>query len=144
MRRITGWARRRGPAALAWRGRAHPWAGGEELATAAVRGARRTGTLTGMSAAFIFLMVILKIPIFMLLYIVWYAIKSPPQPEPVTGEDGGSKRPLSPRPRHPQHPRPALPRNPRRGPHGAPQVAPPARIRTRTVVARARHAEPHR
>jgi hypothetical protein len=100
------------------------------------------GTLTGMSAAFIFLMVILKIPIFMLLYIVWYAIKSPPQPEPVAGEDGGTKRPLSPRPRHP-HPRPALPRSPRRGPHGAPQVAAPARTR-RPVVARARHAEPHR
>ena len=68
----------------------------------------------GMSAAFIFLMVILKIPIALLLYIVWYAIKSPPQPEPVAGEDGGTKRPLSPRPRHPQHPRPALPRNPHR------------------------------
>lgn len=92
-----------------------------------------------MSAAFIFLMVILKIPIAMLLYIVWYAIKSPPEPEPVTGEDGGSKRPLSPRPRHPQHPRPALPRNPRRGPHAAPPV--PAPARTRTVVARARRVE---
>ncbi len=107
-----------------------------------VRGARRTGTLTGVSAAFIFLMVILKIPIFMLLYIVWYAIKSPPEPEPVPGEDGGTKRPLSPRPRHP-HPRPALPRNPRRGPHGAPQVAPPARTR-QPVVARARRLERHR
>jgi hypothetical protein len=101
------------------------------------------GTLPGMSAAFIFLMVILKIPIALLLYIVWYAIKSPPQPEPVAGEDGGTKRPLSPRPRHPQHPRPALPRNPRRGPHGAPQAAAPARMRP-PVVARARHAEPHR
>lgn len=107
-----------------------------------VRAARRTGTLPGMSAAFIFLMVILKLPIFMLLYIVWYAIKSPPEPEPVTGEDGGTKRPLSPRPRHP-HPRPALPRNPRRGPHGAPQLPAPARMR-RPVVARARRLEPHR
>jgi len=100
--------------------------------------ARRTGTLSGVSAAFIFLMVILKIPIAMLLYIVWYAIKSPPQPEPVAGEDGGTKRPLSPRPRHP-HPRPALPRNPRRGPHGAPAVPSPPRVRT--VVARARRVE---
>lgn len=105
-----------------------------------MRLARGTGTLTGVSATFIFLMVVLKIPIFMLLYIVWYAIKSPPEPEPV-GEDGGSKRPLSPRPRHP-HPRPALPRHPRRGPHGAPQL--PAPARTRTVVARARRVEPHR
>ena len=72
-----------------------------------------------MSATFIFLMVVLKLPIFALLYIVWYAIQKPPLPEPVTDEDGGTKKPLSPRPRHP-HPRPALPRNPRRGPHGPP------------------------
>ena len=93
---------------------------------------------SGMSATFIFLMVILKIPIFALFYIVWWAIHSPPEPEPVTDEDGGTKKPLAPRPRHP-HPRPALPRNPRRGPHGAPQVAAP--LRTRTVVARARSVE---
>ena len=78
-----------------------------------------------MSATFIFLMIVLKLPIFALFYIVWYAVKSPPEPEPVNDEDGGSKLPRNPRPRHP-HPRPALPRNPRRGPHGAPQVAPPA------------------
>lgn len=93
-----------------------------------------------MSATFIFLMVVLKLPIFGLFYIVWYAVHSPPEPEPVTGEDGGSKRPLNPRPRHPhRHPRPSLPRNPRRGPHGAPRVAPPPRVRT--VVARARRVE---
>ncbi len=107
-----------------------------------VRSASRTGTLPRVSAAFIFLMVILKIPIFMLLYIVWYAIKSPPEPEPVAGDDGGTKRPPSPHPRHPRHPRPAHPRHPRRGPHGAPQIAAPAR--TRTVVARARRLERHR
>ena len=90
-----------------------------------------------MSATFIFLMLVLKLPIFALFYIVWYAIKSPPEPEPLADDDGGTKRPLSPRPRHP---RPALPRNPRSprrgGPHGAPRIAPPPR--TRTVVARAR------
>jgi hypothetical protein len=93
-----------------------------------------------MSATFIFLMVVLKLPIFALLYIVWYAIQKPPQPEPVTDEDGGTKKPLapSPRPRHP-HPRPALPRNPRRGPHGAPALPAPPRVRT--VVARARRVE---
>jgi hypothetical protein len=88
-----------------------------------------------MSATFIFLMLVLKLPIFALFYIVWYAVKSPPEPEPVAEDDGGTKGPLNPRPRHP-HPRPALPRNPRRGPHGAPRVAPPPRVRT--VVARAR------
>ncbi len=96
-----------------------------------------------MSATFIFLMVILKIPIFALFYIVWWAIHAKPEQEPVPGEDGGTKRPLSPRPRNP-HPRPALPRhprNPRRGPHGAPQLAPPPRVRT--VVARARSVERH-
>ena len=92
----------------------------------------------GMTPTFIFLMVALKLPIFALLYIVWYAIQKPPQPEPVTDEDGGTKKPLAPRPRHP-HPRPALPRNPRRGPHGAPALPAPPRVRT--VVARARRVE---
>lgn len=90
-----------------------------------------------MSATFIFLMFVLKLPIFALLYIVWWAIQSPPEPEPVD-EDGGSKRPLSPRPRHP-HPHPVLPRHPRRGPHGAPRAAPPPRVRR--VVARAQRVK---
>jgi len=89
-----------------------------------------------VSATFIFLMLVLKLPIFALFYIVWWAIKSPPDPDPVTDDDGGTKRPLSP---HPRHPRPALPRHPRRGPHGAPRIAPPPRVRT--VVARARRVE---
>jgi hypothetical protein len=93
-----------------------------------------------MSATFIFLMVILKIPIILLFSIVWWAVHSKPEPEAVPGEDGGAKRPLNPRPR-PRHPRPALPRHPRRGPHGAQKVAAP--LRTRTVVARARSVERH-
>lgn len=88
-----------------------------------------------MSATFIFLMVVLKLPIAALFYIVWWAVQSPPEPEPVNDEDGGSKLPQDPRPRHP-HPRPGLPRRPRRGPHGALPAPPPAR--TRTVVARGR------
>jgi hypothetical protein len=91
-----------------------------------------------VSATFIFLMVVLKAPIFGLLYIVWWAIRATPEPEPVTDEDGGAKRPLNPRPRNP-HPRPALPRHPRRGPHGAPQLPAPPRVRA--VVARARRVE---
>jgi hypothetical protein len=91
-----------------------------------------------MSATFIFLMVILKIPIILLFSIVWWAVHSKPEPDPVGGEDGGTKRPLNPRPRHP---RPALPRHPRRGPHGAQRVAAPPRMRT--VVARARSVERH-
>ena len=91
-----------------------------------------------MSATFIFLMVVLKIPIFGLLYIVWWAIRAVPEPEPVSDGDGGTNKPLAPRPRHP-HPRPALPRNPRRGPHGAPALPAPPRVRT--VVARGRRVE---
>lgn len=91
-----------------------------------------------MDVTFIFLMFGLKAPIFLLLYIVWWAIRSQPEPEPLGDEDGGTKRPLAPRPRHP-HPRPALPRRPRRGPHGAPATPPPPRVRP--VVARARRVE---
>ncbi len=43
-----------------------------------------------MSATFIFLMLVLKLPIFGLFYIVWWAVQSPPEPEPVNDEDGGS------------------------------------------------------
>jgi hypothetical protein len=92
-----------------------------------------------MSATFIFLMVVLKAPILALLYIVWWAIRSTPEPEPVGDEGGGTVKPLAPRPRVPPHPRAPLPRNPRRGPHGAPALAAPPR--TRPVVVRARRVE---
>ncbi len=94
-----------------------------------------------MSATFIFLMIVLKLPIAGLFFIVWYAIQSPPEPDPLAEDDGGIKRPLSPLPTRP-HPRPALPRHPRpprRGPHGAPRALPPPRVRT--VVARSRRVE---
>ncbi|MEA2127402.1 MAG: hypothetical protein QOJ85_293 [Solirubrobacteraceae bacterium] len=94
--------------------------------------------LQAVSATFIFLMLILKIPICALLYIVWWAIHAEPEPDALTDEDGGTKKPLAPLPRHP-HPRPALPRPPRRGPHGAPALASPPRMRT--VLARARRVE---
>ncbi len=76
---------------------------------------------------FVWMMVMLKIPIVLLLWLVWYAIK---EPEPATADDGddsGSDR------RHDRLPR--NPRPPRRGgPHAAPPPAPP-RVRT---VARSR------
>lgn len=87
-----------------------------------------------MDAAFIFLMFALKLPIALLLYIVWWAIKSVPEPaEPRIDDDGGSKHP------HDRHARPRRPRPPRRGPHGDPPL--PAPSRTRTVVAKARRVE---
>lgn len=78
------------------------------------------------ASTFIFLVLVLKIPVVLLLGIVWWAVHA--TPETATGEsgDGGSKRPLSP------HPRGPLPRPARRGPHGdrLPQAPP----RTRSVV----------
>ncbi len=84
-----------------------------------------------MDWTFVYLMVVLKIPIVLLGWIVWWSTR--PVPEPVEGsdDDGGSRRS---RPRHPRSP---LPRSPRRGPHGAPR--PPAPARNRTVIARSRH-----
>ena len=71
---------------------------------------------------FIYLMLVLKIPIALLLWIVWWAVHQTPDEQPVAGDDGGSRRP--------RHPRGPLPRSPRRGPHAEP--APPAPARTRT------------
>jgi hypothetical protein len=86
-----------------------------------------------MDWAFIYLMLVLMIPIAALLYIVWWAIRSQPEtPEPSADDTGGSKT----RPRHPRRP---FPRRPRRGPHGDPLPLPPPR--TRAVVARARRVD---
>lgn len=83
---------------------------------------------------FIYLMIGLKIPIVMLGYIVWRAIKDVPDPEestqPGSGDGGTRTRP---------HPRRPIPGPPRRGPHGEPAL--PAPPRTRTVVAKARHTD---
>jgi hypothetical protein len=87
-----------------------------------------------MGWTFVYLMLVLKIPIAALLYIVWWAIKSEPQQaEPTPDGDGGTK---TREPRRPPHPRRPFPRHPRRGPHGDPLPLPPPR--TRSVVARAR------
>ncbi len=77
---------------------------------------------------FIWLLVILKIPIVALFLIVRWAVRQTPETEP--GQDGG----IGPRPQ-PLHPhrgggdRSRLPRTPRRGPHGDPSPASPARVR---------------
>jgi hypothetical protein len=74
---------------------------------------------------FIWMFVVLKIPIAALLWLVWWAAKEP-EPVGVDEDDGGSKRPERPHGPHPSRP-------PRRGPHtGAPPPAPP-RVRTRAV-----------
>jgi hypothetical protein len=73
---------------------------------------------------FIWLMVLLKIPIVALFLIVRWAVRAP---ETAPGQDGG----IGPRPQplHPHHPRSRPPRLPRRGPHGDPAPASPARVR---------------
>ena len=85
-----------------------------------------------MTWTFLYLMLILKLPIAGLLWLVWWAIKQDVD-EPVAKDDDGGSR----RERH--HPRLPLPRTPRRGPHGTPAPTPPARVRT--VVARGRRVE---
>jgi hypothetical protein len=81
--------------------------------------------VSGSAWGIVWLAVALKIPIIALLYIVWWAIKDPPEPV-VVEQDGGSPD-RDPRPR--PHPRDPRPRPPRRGPHGPPDPAAPARVR---------------
>jgi hypothetical protein len=75
-------------------------------------------------AMFIWMMLILKIPIAALLYLVWWSSR-PPEEEDITDEPrgGGSDRHFPPRPRGP--------RLPRRGPHAEPPPATPERVRVR-------------
>ena len=65
---------------------------------------------------FLWVMIALKIPLAMLLYIVWYAVKAVPEPTPGDDRDGG----IGPRSHGPR----------RRGPHGDGLVPPPPRTRT--------------
>jgi hypothetical protein len=84
-----------------------------------------------MGWGFVWLMLALKIPIAMLLWLVWWAVKqTPEEAEQPDGGSGGSRVP---------HPRTPSPRPRRRGPHGDPTVPAPARMRT--TVARARTLE---
>jgi hypothetical protein len=87
-----------------------------------------------MGWAFIYLMLVLKIPIAALLYIVWWAIRSEPETTETSADDNGGTKA---RPR--RHPPKPFPRRPRRGPHGDPLPLPPPR--TRAVVARARRVD---
>lgn len=84
-------------------------------------------------AGFLFLMFALKIPLGMLLWLVWWAVRQTPEEETQPqGDGGGGSRVDGP-------PRRSFPRRPRRGPHGDPAPATPPRVRT--TVARARTPE---
>jgi hypothetical protein len=74
---------------------------------------------------FLWVMLALKIPLALLLYIVWYAVHATPEPTPGDdGEGGVGPRPDAP---HRQGPR-------RRGPHGDPAIPAPPRTRTGAVA----------
>jgi hypothetical protein len=95
-----------------------------------------------MTWTFLWLLLLLKIPIAGMLWIVWWAIHKADKEEPTvtSDEDGGSKLRLRAH-REPRRPRPYSPRHPRRGPHaGLPPAAP---RRTRSVVALGRRLERH-
>jgi hypothetical protein len=74
---------------------------------------------------FVWMMVVLKIPIAALLWLVWWSSKAPePQEEEPARVDA--------RPVHgPGDPRPRRPRPPRRGPHAEPAPPAPSRVRAR-------------
>jgi hypothetical protein len=85
---------------------------------------------------FLWIMLVLKIPLAALLWLVWWAIHQ--EAEPGTDGspgDGGTKV------RSPHRPPPSLGPFPRRrGPHGDPTPAAPPRVRS-TVVARSHQPE---
>lgn len=81
----------------------------------------------------VYLFFALKVPILLLAWLVWWAVKAEPAltddgPE----DDGGTKHPPQRVPRPPRPPRP-----PRRDPHGDPAPSAPARVRTSRAKARA-------
>ena len=76
----------------------------------------------------LYLFVALKVPLLMLFWLIYWAVKQQPDLEDA-GNDGGQRRS---RP----HPPPRLPRAPRRGPHGDELPQPPARVRRVSVRAR--------
>jgi hypothetical protein len=70
---------------------------------------------------FVWMMVVLKIPVALALWLVWYAVREPDLEEDVEPRgDGGSGG---------DHPRPRHPGPPRRGPHAEPLPPSPARVR---------------
>jgi hypothetical protein len=72
---------------------------------------------------FVWMFLVLKIPIVAALWLIWWAVTS--EPEPATEEDqgGGGGR-------HPR-PRPRKPLGPRRGDHPLPRPPAPQRVRAR-------------
>ncbi|HEX4033511.1 MAG TPA: hypothetical protein VHX66_03625 [Solirubrobacteraceae bacterium] len=86
-----------------------------------------------MTWTFIWLMLLLKIPVGGMLWLVWWVIKNSDEQPVAPGEDdGGSKLRLGPH----RQPRPIGPRRPRRGPHAGARPPAPARVRSVSAIAR--------
>ncbi len=98
--------------------------GGHGAAPEGVALQLQRGTLhtVGEFWGFLWVMIALKIPLAMLLYIVWYAVKATPEPAGEGGGDGGIGH-LPGGPPQRRGPR-------RRGPHGEPTLPAPPRTRT--------------
>jgi hypothetical protein len=88
-----------------------------------------------MGWGFVWMMVVLKIPIVALLWIVWWAVKQSDMEVELPPDGGGSDR----NPHRGGPDRPRRPRPPRRGPHAEAPPRSPSRVR-----AGGRHlARPH-
>jgi hypothetical protein len=90
--------------------------------------------LVGVTWTFIWLMLLLKIPIGGLLWIVWWAIHQT-EDDPAVGDGGGGSKIPNPHAPRPRRPRP----RPRRGAHQV--LPPPAPARTRCVAAKIRNPD---
>jgi hypothetical protein len=75
-----------------------------------------------MGWGFVWMMVVLKIPIVALLWLVWWAVRQTDAEMEQPTDGGGSDR-------HPHRDGPRRPRPPRRGPHAEPAPRAPSRVR---------------
>ena len=82
-------------------------------------------------AMFIWMMFVLKIPIVMLLVLVWWSVRSTDEAGEERVDDSGGHGP--------KRPRPHRPRPPRRGPHAVPPPRPPSRVRVHAGGLRPAH-----
>lgn len=81
---------------------------------------------------FVWMFLVLKIPIAALLWLVWYAIHAEPEGADSSSDENGGGPGLDPRPK------PRRPIGPRRGDHPAPTPA-PARVRLKSRELTPRH-----
>lgn len=82
-----------------------------------------------MGWGFLWLMVVLKIPLALLAWIVWWAIRQRPETAGAVERDDDGGAPVAPVRPHPTRPSPPRPRG--RDPHGEPAPRAPERVRRR-------------